>query len=391
MSRHLHPVALGGLAALALLHAASPAFAKAEFSVESEVRLGYDVNPFLTAGNDLASPYVKGSVNPRLTQTDSQGQTTLDAYIDRTEYLKRYGGTNEYGAELATQRKVSPKLSVYGSLRYDSEVIGLGDDEVTGQPTDAVDVNLIGLRRRADTYSASGGWEYQATPKDTISANGGYTMTRYGNSPAGNDTDNIGGSLAWKHAINARTKIGVRGSVYRIDYDTPGLSTLIMQPTVTFSTLLSATWKLDLSAGVTFSDLSVPAPLMDSRKTGFAASAQLCHTGAKDYFCLFGDRSVSASGVGGTVVRDQIGVTYRRSLDERLGFVWNGTYARSQSQAGGIGTRHYVSGRAGLDWQVARNLKIGAEGRYRDIYGQGFPVKADIGGDIYATIQLQGR
>jgi hypothetical protein len=386
--RHLGPAATA-LFALAL--PGSPAFAKAEFSVDTEVRLGYDLNPFLTAGDDLASPLVKASVNPRLTQTDAQGKTTLDGYYDRTEYLKHYGGTDEYGAELATQRRITPKFSVYASLRYDSEVIGFGDDEVTGQPTDAVDVNLIGLRRRADTYTASGGWEYQATPKDTISANGGYTMTRYANAPAGNDTDNIGGSLAWKHAIDGRTKIGLRGSVYRIDYDTPGLSTLIMQPTVTFSTLLSATWKLDLSLGVSFSDLSVPAPRTDSKKTGLSASAQLCHTGAKDHFCLVGDRSVSASGVGGTVERDQIGVTYRRSLDERLAFNWNGTYARSKSQLGSIGTRHYVSGRAGLDWRVARNISIGAEGRYRDIYGQGVPVKADLGGDVYAKIQLQGR
>ena len=36
-------------------------------------------------------------------------------------------------------------------------------------------------------------------------------------------------------------------------------------------------------------------------------------------------------------------------------------------------------------------ISIGAEGRYRDIFGQGFPVKDDLGGDIYAKIQLQGR
>jgi hypothetical protein len=365
--------------------------AKAQLSVETEVRLGYDINPFLIAGTDLASPYARVSVNPQVKKADGQGQITLGGHYDRTEYFKRYGGTDEYGGELAAQRRVTPKLAVYGSLSYDSEVIGLGDDDVTGQPADAIDVNLIGLRRRAETYRASGGLEYQVSSKDSITANGGYTVTRYGGGPAGSDTDSYGGSLGWKHAISSRTKIGVRGSVYRIDYDTPGLSTLIMQPTVTFSTQFSAAWKLDLSLGMSFSDLSVPFAGGDSKQTGFAANAQLCHTGAKDYFCLFGDRSVNASGIGDTVERTQIGVNYRRSLSERVGFTWNGSYARSASQSNIVGTRQYVSGRAGLDWKVSPVVTLGASGKYRDVYGQGVPIKADIGGDVYATVRLPGR
>ena len=386
MSRRTLP-APALIAALALAVAASPsAAAPARLTVDTEVRLGYDTNPFLSGGDDLASPYGRVSVNPRLTKADAQGQITLDGHYEHSQYFQNYGGTDEYGGELAAQRRLSSKFSVYGSLRYDSEVIGLGDDQVTGQPTDAIDVNLIGLRQRADTYTASGGFEYQISSKDTVTANAGYTATRYGGG-TGSDTDNVGGSIGWKHAISSRSKIGIRGSVYRIDYDTPGLSTLIMQPTVTFSQTLSATWNLDLSLGVSFSDLSVPAPLVDSRKTGLAASAQLCHTGAKDYFCMFADRSVSASGVGGTVERTQVGVSYRRSLSEHVGFTWTGNYARSTSQVAAVGTRQYASGRAGLDWKISPVITLGAEGRYRDIYG-GPPVKADIGGDVYATVKL---
>ena len=101
--------------------------------------------------------------------------------------------------------------------------------------------------------------------------------------------------------------------------------------------------------------------------------------------------SVSASGAGSTVERTQVGVNYRHTLSERMTFLWNGSYSRSEGQAGLLGTRQFVSGRGGLEYQLQRGLKIGAEGYYRDIYGQGFPVKADIGGDIYATIQLVKR
>ena len=388
MIRRFRPSARAGFAALALAAAGSPAIAgPARLTVETQVRLGYDMNPFLSTGSDLASPYAEVSVNPRLTKADAKGQIILDGHYDRTEYFKRYGGSDEYGGELSAQRRITPKLSVYGSLRYDSEVIGQGDDQITGQPTDAIDVNLIGLRRRADTYSASGGWEYQASSKDTITANAGYTQTRYDSGPPGSDTNNIGGSLGWKHAINSRSKIGIRGSVYRIDYDSPGLSTLIMQPTVTFSTQLASTWKLDLSLGVSFSDLVIPGPGNDRTTRGLAASVELCHTGAKDYFCTFADRSVSASGIGGTVERTQVGVSYRRSLSERVGVTWNGSYARSTSQLNTIGTRQYVSGRAGVDWKLSPVVTLGAEALYRDVYG-GPPVKTDLGGSLYATVRL---
>ena len=50
-------------------------------------------------------------------------------------------------------------------------------------------------------------------------------------------------------------------------------------------------------------------------------------------------------------------------------------------------SRQYASGRAGLDWKISPVITLGAEGRYRDIYG-GPPVKADIGGDVYATVKL---
>lgn len=376
---------------IAGLVASAPAFAgKAKFSIETNYKLGYDTNPFLSAGTDLSATYVETSIAPKLSKQSEKGEIALSGHFDRTAYLERYGKADNYGAALEAQHRVTPKLNTFAALRYDSEIIGQGDDRVTGNPIDNPDVNLIGLRRRAETYRASAGFQYQVNPKDTISVDGGYTATRY-NGPAGNDSDNYGGRVGWQHAISSRSKIGVSGSIYKIEYDTPGLSTLIMQPAVTFSSQLSATWTVDASLGMSFSDLSLPAPFADRRTKGLSGSIELCHTGIKDYFCFYGDRSVSASGAGGTVEQTQFGVNYRRSLTERMGVFWNGSYARSKSQSVLIGDRTFVSGRGGFDWRVFRGITIGAEGRYRDVYGSGVPIKADIGGDVFARVQLTGR
>jgi len=379
------------LVALSLVSAAPSFAAPVQFSVQADTRLGYDTNPFLSAGKDLSATYLETSIAPKLVKQSEKGSVALSGHFDRTGYLERYGKTDQYGAELEAQQRLTPKLGVFAALRYDSNVIGLGGDDVTGDPIDAPDVNLIGLRRRADTYSASGGWQYQLSAKDKITADGGYTATRYRNGPAGNDSDNYGGRIGYSHAISSRTEIGVSASLYRIEYDTPGLATLIAQPSVTFSTKLAQTWTLDASLGVSFSDLSVPISLgNDSHSKGVSGSLKLCHTGRIDYFCFFGDRSVSASGIGGTVERTQLGFNYRHNFTDRIVFSADGSYARSKSQAALIGTREFVSYRGGLSWLVVRGIRIGADGRYRDVFGTG-PIKSDIGGEIYATIDLLGR
>lgn len=382
--------ALRGTALLLAGSLSSAALAEpARLTVEGTVRLGYDLNPFLSAGTDLASPYVEASIEPRLTKRTEKGELSVSGYFDRTEYLQNYGNSNEYGAEFSAKQRLNAKLTVFAGLKYDSEVIGQADDLVTGVPIDDTDINLIGQRRRADTYRASGGFQYQAGPKDIITADSGYTATRYGTA-GGADSNNYGGRIGWKHSISERSKIGVSTSVYKIEYDTPGMSTMIIQPNVTFTSKLSPTWTLDASLGVSFSDLSRPGILPDSKSKGLSGSLELCHAGTRDYFCLYANRSVSASGAGGTQERTQVGVNYNRKLTDKIGFTWNGSYARSQSQVGTLGTRQYVSGRAGLDWKMARNIKLGAAGRYRDVFG-GPSVKADLGGELYATVELPSR
>jgi hypothetical protein len=349
-----------------------------DFTLDGSVRLGYDANPFLSAGSDTSTGYVQASIEPKLTQRNATGEVSLSGHFDRTEYLRNYGHNNNYGAEFEAKQRVSAKLNLFAGLRYDSEVIGQGDDAVTGGVPD-IDVNLIGLRRRAETFAASGGFQYQPTSKDTISVSGGTTAIRYGNGPDGNDSTNIGGSVGWQHAINGKTKFGVRSSLYRIDYDTPGLSTLIMQPEVTFTTALTATWTIEAGLGVSFSRLTLPGGGNDINTNGLSGSLQACHKGVKDNLCIYGERTVSASGAGGTAVRTQGGINYRHAINPRLNFLANATYARSKSQAGFLDTRDYVSGSAGLEWQASKRLRLGAQGRYRDVYGQG---------EIYATMAL---
>ena len=382
-------VGLSG-AGLAALLIAGPALAKIKPSVETQVRLGYDSNPFLQSGNDLASGYAGVTVTPKLSAATGKGEVSLTGHYDRTEYFKTYDGTDQYGAELEARQALSQKLTVFGGLRYDHSVIGQDDDVVSGAaPIDDTDINLIGSRARINTYSGSAGFAWQATPKDTVTVDGGYTASRYEDRPAGSNNDNYGGRIGYQRAISAKTKVGISGSAYRIDYDTPGLHSMVIQPNVTFSTQLSPRWQFDGSIGVSFTTIDLPVGPND-KSTGIAGEANLCHKGSKNTFCLFASRSVSGSGFGGTTRRSQAGFNFDQRLSEKLSLNAGGSYARSASLSGLLPLREYVSGHVGLSNRFARNLTVGIQGQYRDVFGTGLPVKADYGAEINATLALPG-
>ena len=381
---------LGAGGALAAIGAAPLAAAPLKFSIETDYKLGYDTNAFLSPGKDLSSAYFETVIAPKVSKRTEQGEASLSGYYDATKYFKHYGKSNQYGGEAKFQQRISPKLNIFGSLRYDSEIIGQGSasEDVTAPPIDNTDVNLIGLRRRSNTLQATGGWEYQLSPKDTISADAGYTDTTY--KGPGDDSRNYGGRIGWKHAISPRSKIGISASSYYIDYDTRHMSTLVMEPDVTFSTELSQSWHFDAAVGVTFSKNYLPLPLLDGRSKGLSGNINLCHKAVRDDFCLYGARSVTASGAGGSIQRTQLGANYHRRLTETLNWTGSASSTRSKSQSGAIDTREYVSARGGIEWFAKRWLTLGTEGRYRDVFG-GRQIRGDYGGEVNATIYFPAR
>ena len=390
-----------GVAAIAVVLAgiAAPAMAaNVKAKVETSVRLGYSTNPFLSAGNNLSSGSVTGSIDPSLTWVTEKGSVVLSGTYDRTEYLRNYAGVSGYGGGLDVKQKLSPTLDVFGALRYDSRIIGQNDLSLAGAPgtlpIDNTDVNLIGTRQRSNTLQASAGYNWQVSPRDTITGNAAATLTRYPNRAPGSDSDNYGGTIGYQRAISEKTKVGVSGTVYHISYDTPGLDTLVMQPNVTFSTQFSEAWSFDASLGISFTDLKQPGPGNDQRNTGWAGTADLCHRGRLNNFCFSASRQVSASGFGGTVTRDQLAFNMHQQLTERLGFNGSGSFAQSDSQFAAIGRRRFVTAQGGLDYKLFPNVVVGADAHYRDVFGNrtilgtNQNIKADIGGEVSATLIL---
>jgi len=383
-----------GIAAIILGMSGQAIAAEIKPSIETTVRLGYDTNPFLAQGDDLASGSVSAEVRPSLSYRSETGQAELSGHYDRTEYLRRYGHTDEYGATLDTRKRFSSAFDAFATLRYDSSVIGESDDYVSGStgapPVDDTDINLIGQRQRSNLYSAQAGFNLKVSPKDTISVDGGATAVRYPHRAAGSDSETYGGRVGYSHAVSERTRVGASVSVYRIDYDLDGLNTMVVQPGVTFVTQLSPAWSFDAMAGISFTRNAVPG-FADSKHTSWAGSANLCHKGETNRFCFYGSRSVSSSGIGGTTERNQAGALFEQKITSRLGAHINGSYAQSKSQIGALGTREYITVQSGLDWRATPWLRLGADARYRDVSGRGLDVDSSIGGEVSATVVLPGQ
>lgn len=383
-----------GIALMAVMGAQPVLAGQVKASVDTTVRLGYDINPFLSEGRDLGSGVAQVDVRPALSYRTETGETVLSGHYDHSQYQRLYGHSDEYGATLDTRKRLSPSLNVFATLRYDSSVIGQGDSlagNVAGTPpVDNTDVNLIGQRQRSNIYSAQAGGTYKLGPKDDISVDGGVTLTHFPNRPAGSNSNDYGGRIAYTHAVSDRTKIGFSESVYKIVYDIASLNTLVAEPALTFSTQFSPTWTFDASLGVSISSIEQPGVSGRERSISWAGSTNLCHKGSKNNFCFYASRSVSSSGFGGTTENDQAGLQFRQTLTEHLSAHANASYARTKSQIASLGIRQYVSADLGLDQRITRRLRIGVDGRYRDVFGSGPSIKSDIGGEVNATLSLPG-
>jgi hypothetical protein len=367
--------------------------AKIKASIETTVRLGYDINPFLQQGSDLGSGVVRAEVQPMLSYRTETTQAQLTGNYERSEYQRLYSHADEYGATLDVRKRVSPALNVFATLRYDSSIIGQGDslanNAVGTPPVDNTDVNLIGQRQRSNLYSAQAGGSYKLSPRDEFSLDGGATLTRFPGRPAGSASNDYNGRLAYTHAISPRTKIGFSETVTKIVYDVAGLNTFVVEPSVTFSTKLSSTWTFDATAGVSISTVAQPGVSGRHKSTSWAGSADLCHVGSRNDFCFYASRTVSSSGIGSSTVRSQAAFQFNQRITERLSGHANASFAQTTSQIAALGKREYLSAGVGLSQKLTRRLSIGIDGRYRDVF-DGPAVKADLGGEVSATLALPG-
>ena len=102
---------LAGVAAAAAAASAPAMAATTRFSIETDYRLGYDTNPFLSAGSDLSTTYIETSVAPKLVRQSEKGQVALSGHFGRTGHFSHYDKADSYGGELEAAAALLPPVA----------------------------------------------------------------------------------------------------------------------------------------------------------------------------------------------------------------------------------------------------------------------------------------
>ncbi len=373
------------LATAALLVAASPAFAQSGFSVTADASVGYSSNPFLIDGASTGSGYGNLTLRPRYDHETARGVTSLSGTYSRSQYFRRYSHAEGYSVDLSHDQQVNEKLSINGSVGYNSSLTGL---------TDPIDIGTGAFRQRRNLFHARGGIAYRPDSRSTWTAEAGYQHARYPDQNINQlfafNYDQYDGSIGYRRAVSETLEIGVRFSALRFE-SAFGLNSDMFTPAVTVNKRFSDRLTLDGSVGVMFRK-SRGGGLPDDKFTGLSTGLSLCDTTTRGNLCLRVRRDSTSTGLGELRTLNEAGVDYSYRVTERDTVTLNGLYSRSSGRSVLIGDRiEYASvgGRYARQLNERMTVSAGASYRWRDL--RNIVSADDISGDVTLTVRWGAR
>lgn len=382
------------LLASSLLALPSAAYAGADVKTSADVsaHVGYANNPFNLASTDTASGYGEIQVRPRVAIIYPTSQFVVSGEGDYKRYFRRYGDSTTYGAGLdySGTPSASLKTHLYGSFRsaivgQDSTTIGVFDptQPVPTLPS-GTDITLFGSRDRVNALKTGGDLGLQLSARDSVSASAHYDLTRYKQRGALSDYDNYGGALAYSRQVSQRLQVGITGTAAQYKYQIPGRDSTVFTTQFSFQRALTAEWKLDGQAGLTFVQRSIGA-----NTHAFAGSLNICRISVRTNFCLNAHQATVPTGGSGTQNEISVGGNYSYKLSERGTILASANYVRNGTDPTlGLGNREYLRGSLGYDQVMTQRISINVTSRYAKTYGTLLPTPADYGALLGVTARL---
>jgi hypothetical protein len=385
--------------------------------VDVTASAGASSNPFLLEDAGDAAVFIEGAVAPRLTVSDERGNSTIGGYVRGTAYLNGgYDPTWAIGAFAQSQRSVSERLVIRGSVQLDSSIIGerfndallnppsFAVDPVPTQPTDvptpglqapaplvpqivAPDITLLGIRQRQTSIGGSVGASYQLSTRDSLSADVQAQRSDNGGQLA--SFSSYGASIGYSRSLSELTQIGLRLNGQWTDFGDGfgGGTGEVYQPQITLDTRLSPLWRLSAGAGLLITETKTP--FTRTSATGVSATARLCRDGERSEACLFGSRDAGPNGLGFISRRLNFGGSYsaRLSADDSLRAAVDYSRVDGDGALGVAENFSFFSATAGYDRRLNQRLRGGANAGFRRSDGS-FGSGSDFSASLFISARL---
>lgn len=302
-----------------------PGFAHAETRVWVNTSLNADIgtNPYLRSGPNTSAASGIVSVSPGIKFVDSVKTISLSGNFRHREFVKRYGSSDNFAANVSLSQKLSPRLGYNANMGYSSSIVDANNLVTFGSnPTDGgvsppppSDIALNGLQQRRQAISGGLGLNYTADSRNSVQTQAGFSMARYPNGSIAREYNDVNGSIGYSRVLNSRTSVGLNVSYSRADYLRTSLGDAsTISPHVTFSTKFGTSWNLSTSLGVSHSKIT--SLTRNFTQDSASGKLTLCHTSSLADFCLHASRSVRPTSFGSSVrPQTSVGITYNLRLD----------------------------------------------------------------------------
>lgn len=370
--------------ALLILTAAPAAAQPIDFSGSVDGHLGYAVNPRLARNrNDDGSGSASIGIDTALSQSTAVSETRLSANYQREQYFTNLGSTQSISAELSHSQSLSEALKINLSTSYsNSNNVLLGNS--LSDTTGLTDFSLGG---KTWSIGANGSLSWRMTGKDSLDLSALYIHQRSVSDVFRRSYDNYSGNFNYLHALNARTKIGLRtnATIYRSALS----NSTSIGPALALSQILSPIWVLNADVGVNFQHIQGQSGASGSNGSSLGFHGSLCGTYPRSSLCFTAAQENSASAFGGLRRQLSGSVDFKYQLSPHSNISLQASATRSKAnQFDAIDDSNILRGQISYERMLSMRLSVGAEGRGAYLKSQGFGTARSVAGSVFARMKF---
>jgi hypothetical protein len=314
-------------------------------SLAASASVGFDSNPFLSAGGNRQTASLRLQVTPSITRENGRSSWRASGRAEHIEYLGKFGSLQNFGADLTGRHKLTERLEANAGLLFRSDILAtdltnpLSTDEGATPGTPGLpggnDVTILGQRQRRTQYGADGGLTFTPSDRDQIRWGAAWRSDRFGTVGL-SDSDFFSQQLRYSRQVSENFAIGavVEGSLINFRNANFGdAKTITPQALIVLS--LSPRLKASGSLGVALTRIETPAG--DETTRALAGNLSLCHGGELSNLCVNGARHVFPSAIGGARVQTTAGLSYSLRLSERERLQLGGNYSTASEPLASLG------------------------------------------------------
>jgi hypothetical protein len=360
---------------------------------------GYSTHPAaVQSGSSGGAAFGRLSVHAAHKLSTERTVARLIGFWEGTEYLGE-GMRNLASARAEVTHAADERLALSGSAGFSADFAGQLSNRFIyspqpGQPDTGPVVGgpppdlflYSGRQYRGDANIAL---SFKASERSRITGSAGASRETFSDPRIKDHTIEFG-SAGYDHSLSERTTVGVRLLASRTDFDNSDDETVIVNPTLTASTLLSEDLRLSGSVGATVSRVSRGGTDLHSTDPSFSAS--ICNDGSAQRLCATAAHYAQSLGVAELAKTTAFGLDWVRALDARQTVELSAGYQHySRGQTDLATSVDQYHGGARYTRRLANALAIGGDFSARRFGDFEANSRTDVTGTLFVRYRIGER